>query len=355
MSESTKKDGRLFWVGVILAPIIFLLGNFILILSAPVVQIFVLLKLTYSFNTIVFPTVLTIISFYGIIVRKKNRSKNRILLISATYLFAAVCIFGLRIYATHIEPYRLILREVTIKTPKVHRPVRILHLSDIQSAAVKSHEKRVFKKIRSLDPDIVLYTGDFVQPIPPATPLSELKEIADLFRSLDAPLGKFGVYGNVDWRIRKLPHGEIEGVKILESEHVLVMFGKIRINIFGLSERQSVGQTDTLRKITAWLSTTTPRDFTILMGHRPDYILSVQDVPIDLCLAGHTHGGQIRLPLIGPIITFSQIPRSWARGYREIGKTRLNVSAGIGSEHSAGLPSIRINCPPEMTLIELCP
>ncbi len=63
----------------------------------------------------------------------------------------------------------------------------------------------------------------------------------------------------------------------------------------------------------------------------------------------------IFLPFVGPLITFTRIPRDWARGFREVGRTRLNVSAGIGAEHAHGLPSIRINCPPEMTLIHFVP
>jgi hypothetical protein len=84
-------------------------------------------------------------------------------------------------------------------------------------------------------------------------------------------------------------------------------------------------------------------------------MMGISDVPVDLCLAGHTHGGQIRIPLVGPIVTLSYVPRSWARGFREVGATRLNVSAGIGCEHAAELPSMRLFCPPEMTLIELRP
>ena len=76
---------------------------------------------------------------------------------------------------------------------------------------------------------------------------------------------------------------------------------------------------------------------------------------VDLCLAGHTHGGQVRIPGYGPIVTLSGLPRHMARGLNDWGKTRIHVSAGIGSEHIAGLPPIRIFCPPEMTLIVIVP
>jgi len=91
------------------------------------------------------------------------------------------------------------------------------------------------------------------------------------------------------------------------------------------------------------------------MGHAPDYILDIVDLDIDLCLAGHLHGGgQVRIPFLGPVpIIYEEIlqswgshfPREWAMGYREVHNIRMNVSAGVGSG-----ASIRFNCPPSMTL-----
>ena len=63
---------------------------------------------------------------------------------------------------------------------------------------------------------------------------------------------------------------------------------------------------------------------------------------------------QIRLPLFGPLITLSRVPRDWARGFRVIhDRIHLNVSAGLGSEHAANLPAIRVYCPPELTVIDV--
>jgi len=97
------------------------------------------------------------------------------------------------------------------------------------------------------------------------------------------------------------------------------------------------------------------RDFRILFGHAPDYALAMTEEPIDLCLAGHTHGGQVSLPFYGPLVIDSAVPRDWARGFRRIGIPYLNVSAGAGSNRYKGLPPLRFDCPTEMTLIELVP
>jgi predicted MPP superfamily phosphohydrolase len=153
-----------------------------------------------------------------------------------------------------------------------------------------------------------------------------------------------------------LPNGpeKMGGIAYLRNEEALIQAEGINLRIYGLTVRSSSEKTRAREGIQRWLNIDTDA-LNIVMGHRPDFILKVNDFPIDLCLAGHTHGGQIRIPFFGPLVIFSTIPRDWARGYRVVGNTRLNVSAGIGAEHHRGLPSIRLNCPPEMTLIHFLP
>ena len=104
-----------------------------------------------------------------------------------------------------------------------------------------------------------------------------------------------------------------------------------------------------------WLAGTAPGDFTIVAGHRPDFAMGLEGMDVSLVLAGHTHGGQVRIPFLGPPVILSGVPRAWARGFRPLGGGWLDVSAGLGCEHTGGMPCIRVNCPPEMTLITLEP
>jgi len=254
-----------------------------------------------------------------------------------------------------IEPRRLVLRKVVIYTDKVERHVRIVHMSDVQSASVGSYEREVFRRIKELHPDIVFHTGDLLQPVRPATYESELPKISALLRGLKPPMGIYGVIGDTDgWFLRK-KIVNIGGMVVLSDEEAEVRETGVSIRILGITLNQS-RSSDVSKRVKSWLNNAKDNDFTIVLGHNPHFAMGLTDVPVDLCLAGDTHGGQIRLPFIGPVTTFGKAPRSWSRGYRSIGLTRLNVSAGIGCmHHSNGLPSIRLNCPPEITVIELRP
>jgi hypothetical protein len=90
-----------------------------------------------------------------------------------------------------------------------------------------------------------------------------------------------------------------------------------------------------------------------VLGHMPDF--SLGSVDADLLIAGHTHGGQVQLPLVGPLLTLSQVPRSWASGLTEIepGKM-LVVSRGIGMERGLA-PRLRFLCRPQLVILELVP
>jgi predicted MPP superfamily phosphohydrolase len=93
--------------------------------------------------------------------------------------------------------------------------------------------------------------------------------------------------------------------------------------------------------------------FQIILGHGPDFALG--DLQADLLLAGHTHGGQVQLPLVGPLITLSRVPRAWASGRTELpGNRTLIVSRGVGLERDIA-PRLRFLCRPELVVIDIRP
>ncbi len=330
-------------------------SNAVLALALLVAPSFAMIRRIYDFNTICLPALLLIAAGVRLRQRRAGSPGSAGLRLSSACIAAAVLLVGLRVYATHVEPHRLKVRRVVVETEKISVPLRILHISDIQSARVGAYEEAAFAKMRELKPDLVLFTGDLLQVNPPSNTAAELRKMAVLFDSLSPRFGKYRVLGDVDWETNRASTAELGGVITLEDTGAGFPVEGGQVQILGLRRSGSRKGNIGLGTISAWLRTTRAEDFTIVLGHAPDYAMAVAELPIDLCLAGHTHGGQVRIPFMGPIVTLSGVPRAWARGFRPVGNTRLNVSAGIGCEHTDAVPPIRFACPPEMTLIEVVP
>lgn len=269
--------------------------------------------------------------------------------------FLAVDLFALRYYITYVEPEAHEVRYVRIETPKLSRPVRLLHLADIQSGGIGAVEVKLFQRIAELEPDIIVNTGDFLQVVPPRTTASELPKLRALVEQVNPRLGTYGVFGDTDYLLYRFRMEDFAPMQILSSSTATIDTGGGVLSLHGLNLNQSREYDYASRTIEAWVGESDTQAFRILLGHSPNYALGVGELPIDLCLAGHTHGGQVRLPWYGPLVTDSEVPRNWAMGFRKIGIPFLNVSAGAGSNRFEGLPPMRFNCPTEMTLIELVP
>ena len=354
-SDRTQQRARdLVWWCMGAPALVFVLMNAVLFLLCFVLYFGVAVRVVYAFNTLVMPGLLFASAWLLCRAFPVEVAGERARRVAAVWATLGILLLGVRIYATHIEPRLLQVREVHITSGKLTAPLTILHLSDIQSAGIGAYEQRVFDTIREINPDLVLHTGDLLQPIPPRTYGSELPKAAALFESLDVPRGMYMVQGDTCGPLYSAQPHETGGIAYLHNAEAVIARESDRIRVYGLDLWSSAPQTQARGKVERWLQSD-PAAFNIVMGHRPDYILKMNDLAIDLCLAGHTHGGQIRVPFFGPPIIFSHIPRDWARGFREVGNTRLNVSAGIGAEHAHSLPSIRLNCPPEMTVIRVLP
>ena len=95
-------------------------------------------------------------------------------------------------------------------------------------------------------------------------------------------------------------------------------------------------------------------DFSVLLYHKPDLAYAARDRQINLYLAGHTHGGQVRMPFYGAIFTNSRYGKNFEMGLYHLGQTDLYVSRGIGFVGGIG-PRARFLCPPEVVVIDLIP
>lgn len=257
------------------------------------------------------------------------------------------------VYAVFIEPYRLIVEERTVLLDEAtgRSPIRIAVLADIQTNHVGEHERLAIRYAMDATPDIILLPGDLFQGWSREYE-TQLPRMRELLGELHAPGGVYLVLGDCEseQRARELLEGT--DIQLLINETVDVNVHDRTVRIAGtdldFNSRTPLNMIAELAK--------QPRDGTIriLMSHRPDSLLELPaNANIDLVVAGHTHGGQIVLPFLGPPMTLTNVPRTIAAGgLHEHNGNMIYVSRGIGCERGQA-PHIRFLCPPEVSILTL--
>ncbi len=204
-----------------------------------------------------------------------------------------------------IEPHSLEVTRITLSSEKITEPVTVALLADIQTDSPGSYEEQLLDLVEAEDPDLILLAGDYLQIKDPDQYRASVKILNSLLVEADLSplLGSVAVRGNVDWNGWEDIFQDLEVIIVEETE----MFDLGPIAITGLD----------------WLDSENPAlevpgvaKYHIVLGHSPNY--SLGSIDGDLLLAGHTHGGQVQLPGIGPLMTLSAVSRSWASGLTEI-------------------------------------
>lgn len=352
-SEREGSSYTWFWIPASLLLAYVLIKNYEFFESGLLDPDFEMIHQAFDFNFGLLPCLLSVLGFLCALFKYLRGTRSG--LASLLFFFIALDLVALRVYMTQVEPFRLKVREVQILTPKLKKPIRIVHLSDIQAGSITKYERQLFQRIADLKPDILINTGDYLQIIPPATFAAEFPKLIQLMESVQPRYGSYGVFGDTDLELYRIPLDQLESLVLLSSRSRFIETDGGNISIHGLSLYESKHGNWALRGINSWVRETSPYTFRVLIGHAPDFSLVVGDHAIDLCLAGHTHGGQVRIPFFGALVTDSKVPDAWSRGMTRIGNPLLNVSAGAGSNRFGGLPRLRFNCPTEITLIELIP
>jgi predicted MPP superfamily phosphohydrolase len=246
------------------------------------------------------------------------------------------------------QSYDLRVHELTLSfsnLPKSFDGLRVLQLSDNHYGEIMSpawHE-HVCREAMALRPDLIALTGDLVAGD------HLYRQAVESMKSLRAPLGVYVVRGNHDFYTE--PHIiaywlESQGFNLMSNRHTdLERDGQI-LRICGV-EHPYV-------PIKSFQGALGPeprndRPFRLVLAHSPDVATRLERLGADLFLTGHTHGGQWRLPVIGPVIYPSIHGRRFDKGIQKLGDALLHNSSGFGL-HTIPL---RLNCPPEITLFTL--
>ncbi len=205
--------------------------------------------------------------------------------------------------------------------------LRIVQLSDLHAGPFLDEAalQPVLDLARSFEPHLLALTGDFI-----TDSAGDVALLGHAFAGVPAPLGKFAVYGNHDYRGRRERELSAwlrrQGVRALRNESVELSHGGARVLVAGLEDIEESKGAD----LAATLRGSDGREhLRVLLCHHPDVVEALPAGAFHLVLSGHSHGGQVVLPLLGPLAR-GWLPRRVRGDFELPGGGRLHVNRGIG-------------------------
>jgi hypothetical protein len=283
---------------------------------------------------------------------KALRQLKQVLL--GLYTAFHIGIIGLLYYAFYIEPFWLDVTNTTVKEDKLPAgtpAIKIVLISDIHMERFTRREDEVLAKIKAIDPDLIIISGDHMN-----LDFYDPQSYADLRRFFVGLTARYGVYavgGVVDYLedTRKVTEGT--NVRLLHNETITLNIHEQALDLIAVqSARLADGEI-----ISELAAKSPPNRLKLLMYHTPEEASAAANAGIDLYLAGHTHGGQIALPFFGAVFTASSTGLKYKAGLYNLGgeaTTYMYITRGIGFEGN-NAPRARLFARPEISVINLVP
>lgn len=259
-------------------------------------------------------------------------------------------IFVFYIYARFVEPNSLIVHYENIKNSLISedKEIKVLQISDmhISEHFDEKDVRNVVKKINGEQPDLVVFTGDLIDEFNNYENKDDLLDVSEILKEIDASYGKYAIYGNHDYGggaeqiYRKIM--EESGFVILKNEKVILEQQNINIigmddSIFGKFEKNKL------------IDCLDEEMFNVVLSHEPDVIDYLLEYDIDLFLSGHSHGGQVNLPLVNSLPLLAKKYISGIYSFNNYRQTTLYVNVGLGTSQ---IP-LRFMAPPELSVFVL--
>jgi predicted MPP superfamily phosphohydrolase len=265
---------------------------------------------------------------------------------------AFLVLLGLGLYTVVIEPSRLVVNQSELEIPNWPRALsgtRVALLSDLHIGSPfwsLARLKELVARVNAEQPDLILLGGDYSINGVVGGRFVPIEPIAAELRELHAPLGVVAVLGNHDcWNGGQRTRAALEanGIHVLADEVLRIDARGTAFFVLGIADIEV-----RTRSAKATLDLAPPDVPLLALVHEPD-IFAKMDARASLTLAGHTHGGQVRLPILGRPIVPSGFGQRYAAGHVVENGRHLFVTTGLGTS----IYPVRFRVPPEIALLTL--
>lgn len=285
--------------------------------------------------------------------KQNSRQKHRRLNVALSIILAVVMLAGaFYAYGHFITDNRLTESFYQLKSSKLNGNIRIVQLTDLHLKVFYPDNDPLVEAVTSLKPDLIVFTGDMMN-----YEDGDYSVVTKLIERLSECCPVIYSYGNNEYDQYLFKDSDITGklegagATVLNNETAIIELNGSAIAVCGLSE--SPGAYDKYDVGRELIKSFVPFDgFKLLLDHYPEHYLKGQlnGEAIDLTLAGHTHGGQMILPVIGSVYTPDQdFKPELAHGDYTFGETTLIIGRGLGN--TSAVP--RFGNPPEIVVIDL--
>jgi predicted MPP superfamily phosphohydrolase len=251
-----------------------------------------------------------------------------------------------------IEPNRLVVREQTIEIdnwPRELDGLRIAVISDIHAGGSFINDNKlhtIVDRTNALHPELIVLLGDYMSSNGWTSRRIEPEVFAPVLKNFNAPLGTYSVLGNHDWwyngaKVRAAL--EQNGIKVLDDQVLQIEARGVPLWLVGLADLWTRPQ-----RVAQTIARVPEGQTMIALTHNPDIFPNLPD-RTPLLLAGHTHGGQVRFPLIGTVVRSSVYGERYERGHVFESNHHLFVTTGIGTS----IMPVRFGVTPEIVLLTI--
>lgn len=254
------------------------------------------------------------------------------------FVILLVIMVGTILYSRYIATSGLVTNEIVINDdniPTSFDGLKIVHFSDLHYTRVITKERvnDIVEEINLINPDIVVFTGDLVDTDKVLTE-DDKNFLIESLSNINSTYGKYAIYGNHD--IANNSENIIDiynksDFNLLENEYD-VIYSKNNDKLFIGGLNSVSHELEDINKVMSYYDTNdNTNTYNIILLHEPDYadnIINSYD-NVNLILAGHSHGGQVRLPIIGALYT-PKNGHKYVKGYYDLNGTSLYVTSGIG-------------------------